>query len=309
LKEIVPAALSDQRVDRVVALLTGLTRSQVVRLIEEGAVRLNGCPVQVRSRRVQFGELLEVDVPATVAPAVPLPEPDVTVNVVHADDDVIVVDKPAGLVVHPGAGHERGTLVNGLLGRFPDLAREGLLPVRPGIVHRLDRGTSGLLVVARTPAAMESLVRQLRDRQVDRDYATLVWGSVAADNGLIDAPLGRAEADPTRVAIRTGGKPARTRYHVERRFSSPAAASLLTCRLETGRTHQIRVHLAAIGHPVAGDPRYGRRRWPPDLPGLVNGRVWLHARRLTFDHPATGQRVTFTAPLPADLESVLAALA
>jgi 23S rRNA pseudouridine1911/1915/1917 synthase len=286
-----------------------LTRSQVVRLVEEGAVRLSGGPVEARSRRVQSGELLEVDVPVAGARAVPLPEPDVPVDVVHADDDVIVVDKPAGLVVHPGAGHERGTLVNGLLGRFPDLGRERLTPVRPGIVHRLDKGTSGLLVVARTPAATESLIRQLQERRVEREYATLVWGSVAADTGLIDAPLGRAEADPTRVVIRSTGKPARTRYHVERRYLSPAPASLLACRLETGRTHQIRVHLAAIGHPVAGDPRYGRGRWPAGLPRLTSGRVWLHACRLTFDHPGTGQRVTFTAPLPADLQSVLAALA
>jgi 23S rRNA pseudouridine1911/1915/1917 synthase len=308
LNEIVPAALDGVRIDRVVALLTGLARSQVVRLVDRGEVRLDGCPVSERSRRVQAGELLTVEVPGPDAPAAPLPEPDVPVQVVHADADVIVVNKPPGLVVHPGAGHERGTLVNGLLARFPDLVEAGVENGRPGIVHRLDKGTSGLLVVVRTPSAGESLIRQLHDRQVEREYSALVWGSVAAGSGLIDAPLGRAEANPTRVAIRSGGKPARTRYWVEGRFSSPAAASLLQCRLETGRTHQIRVHLAAIGHPVAGDPQYGGGHWPAGLPRLAPGRVWLHASRLSFQHPATGQRVTFTAPLPSDLESVLAAL-
>jgi 23S rRNA pseudouridine1911/1915/1917 synthase len=308
LNEIVPAALDGERIDRVVALLTGLARSHVVRLVDQGDVRLNGCPVSVRSRRVQAGDLLAVEGPGREAPVGPLPDPDVPVQVVHADADLIVVNKPPGLVVHPGAGHERGTLVNGLLARFPDLAEAGEANVRPGIVHRLDKGTSGLLVVARTPSARESLVRQLRDRQVDREYSVLVWGSMAAASGLIDAPLGRAEANPTRVAIRSGGKPARTRYQVEGRFSSPTAASLLECRLETGRTHQIRVHLAAIGHPVAGDTHYGGGRWPAGLPPLARGRVWLHAFRLSFQHPATGRRVTFTAPLPADLESVLAAL-
>ena len=308
MNEIVPAALDGERIDRVVALLTGLARSQVVRLVEEGEVHLNGSPVTVRSRRVQAGELLALEVPAKESPAAPLPDPDVPVNVVHADHDVIVVTKPPGLVVHPGAGHERGTLVNGLLAEFPDLAEAGASKVRPGIVHRLDKGTSGLLVVARTASARDSLIRQLHDHQVEREYAALVWGSVEAGSGLIDAPLGRAEANPTRVAIRSGGKPARTRYRVDRRFSSPVAASLLDCRLETGRTHQIRVHLAAIGHAVVGDLQYGGRQWPAGLPRLARGRVWLHARRLSFEHPATGDRVTFTAALPGDLESVLAAL-
>jgi 23S rRNA pseudouridine1911/1915/1917 synthase len=309
LNEVIPPALDGERIDRVVALLTGLTRSQVVRLVDQRDVRLNGAPVDVRSRRVHAGEMLDVQLPEREAPALPLPETAVPVQVVYADADVIVVDKAAGIVVHPGAGNERGTLVNGLVARFPDLATTEVATIRPGIVHRLDKGTSGLLVVARTPSAMESLIRQLRDRQVEREYATLVWGSVAAGSGLIDAPLGRADADPTRVAIRSGGKPARTRYRVERRFSSPVPATLLECSLETGRTHQLRVHLAAIGHPVAGDARYGRGRWPATLPRLASGRVWLHARRLSFDHPVTRQRMTFTAPLPADLESVLRLLA
>ena len=308
MNEIVPAALDGERIDRVVALLTGLARSQVARLVDEGEVHLNGSRVTARSRRVQAGDLLAVEVPGEQARAAPMADPDVPVQVVHADADVIVVNKPPGLVVHPGAGHERGTLVNGLLAQFPDLAEAEVSTVRPGIVHRLDKGTSGVLVVARTPSARDSLIEQLHDHQVERQYTALVWGSVEAGSGLIDAPLGRAEANPTRVAIRSGGKQARTRYRVERRFSSPVAASVLECRLETGRTHQIRVHLAAIGHPVAGDLHYGGRQWPAGLPRLAPGRVWLHARQLSFKHPATGRRVTFTAALPADLESVLADL-
>jgi 23S rRNA pseudouridine1911/1915/1917 synthase len=311
LTEVIPAALEGERVDRVVALLTGLPRSEVVKLVDQGAVRLGGRPVEVRSRRVQAGETLDVAMPPRPASTGPRPEADVDVPVVYADDEVIVVDKPAGLVVHPGAGHDRGTLVNGLMARFPDLAVGAVAAGaedRPGIVHRLDKGTSGLLVVARTAVARESLVRQLASREAERRYAALVWGSVVADAGLVDAPLRRAEADPTRMAVRSSGKAARTRYTVERRFTSPVEATLLDCRLETGRTHQIRVHLAAIGHPVAGDPRYGRAPWPAGLPRLAAGRVWLHARQLAFDHPVTAQRLTFTSPLPADLEAVLGAL-
>ena len=261
------------------------------------------------------------------------------VAVVYADDEVIVVDKPAGLVVHPGAGHPDGTLVHGLLARFPDLAQlaePGLGRLdrdRPGIVHRLDKGTSGLLVVARTRGARAALVAQLAARAVDRRYLALVRGRVEAAQGLIDAPLGRAEADPTRMTVRAGGREARTRYQVERRFTSPEDFTLLECRLETGRTHQIRVHLAAIGHPVVGDPRYGGRGGggggrggggggtsagagsraggvgTSAGAGIAAGRQWLHARQLSFDHPSTGRRLTFTSDLPADLAAVLARLA
>jgi 23S rRNA pseudouridine1911/1915/1917 synthase len=306
--EVIPGALEGERVDRVVALLTGLTRSEVVNLIEQGAVRLDGRPVEVRSRRVHAGQTLEVEVPQSKGAAGgPRPEPDVEVPIVYADDDIIVVDKPAGLIVHPGAGHAGGTLVNGLLARYPEL---GALAVddRPGIVHRLDKGTSGLLVVARTTRAGESLVQQFANRVIERRYSALVWGAVASDSGLVDAPLRRAEADPTRMAVRSGGKAARTRYTVDGRFTSPVDATLLECRLETGRTHQIRVHLAAIGHPVVGDSRYGTRRWPSGLPRLATGRVWLHAGELALDHPETGQRLTFASLPPEDLEAVLAGL-
>ncbi|HZQ27115.1 MAG TPA: RluA family pseudouridine synthase [Acidimicrobiales bacterium] len=299
MRETIPAALAGERVDRAVALLTGLPRSDVASLVEAGGVRLAGRVVTTRSRRVGEGEVLEVDVPAVVADLGPQSEPEVAVPVVHADEDVVVIDKPAGLVVHPGSGHLRGTLVNGLLARFPDLAGVGPDPARPGIVHRLDKGTSGLLVVARSARAYESLVAQLKRRQVERRYLALVWGQVASPAGLVDAPIGRASGDPTRMAVSSKGREARTRYEVLARYTEPVPLTLLECRLETGRTHQIRVHLAAIGHPVVGDTRYRGGRAALAVP-----RPFLHAHRLAFDHPGSGERVQFDSPLPADLEEV-----
>jgi 23S rRNA pseudouridine1911/1915/1917 synthase len=204
-------------------------------------------------------------------------------------------------VVHPGAGHSSGTLVNGLLARYPDLAAVGD-EYRPGVVHRLDRDTSGLLVVARSPRAYESLVEQLTSREVERMYIALVWGKLASPRGLIDAPIGRSEARRTRMAVRDTGKPARTSYEVQREFDTPTC-SLLECRLETGRTHQIRVHLAAIGHPVVGDATYGGSRQP-----LTLDRPFLHAAVLAFEHPTTGESMRFEEQLPEELASVLARL-
>jgi 23S rRNA pseudouridine1911/1915/1917 synthase len=303
-KETIPAALAGERVDRVVALLTGLPRSEVAVLVKDGHVLVDDVAVSARSRRVAEGEVVDVTVPETVVVRL-VADPTVEVPVVHADAHVIVVDKPAGLVVHPGAGHPEGTLVHGLLARFPDLAEAGAGdPLRPGIVHRLDKGTSGLLVVARTAEAYDALVGQLQDRSMSRQYLTLVWGHVEAGEGMVDAPIGRAAADPTRMTVSTSGKEARTRYAVLARHDVPVPTTLLSCRLETGRTHQVRVHLAAIGHPVVGDARYGGNRQ-----GVPVGRGFLHAQGLAFDHPATGERVEFTSPLPADLQSVLDGLA
>lgn len=298
MREQVPAALGGQRVDRVVALLTGLSRSDVARLVGAGGVRVAGRPVTSGSRRLSEGEELEVDVP--VAERVVLrADPGVRFHEVWADAHVAVVDKPAGVVVHPGAGQAGGTLVHGLLARYPDIAAVGA-PGRPGIVHRLDKGTSGLLVVARTAAAHRSLTAQLASRSVERRYLALVWGSVEAPAGVVDAPVGRSAGDPTRMSVSAGGREARTRYDVRRRFTSPAAATLVECRLETGRTHQVRVHLAAIGHPVVGDPRYGGAR-----AAALSPRPFLHAHRLAFDHPASGERRSFSSELPADLRAVL----
>ena len=303
MKETIPRALDGERLDRVVALLTGLPRARVAELVAAGDVRVGSTVVVSRSRRVSAGETIDVDLPPQAVEADrPAPDPSVAFVVVHADEHLIVIDKPAGLVVHPGAGNTEGTLVNGLLARFGDMAAVGD-PGRPGIVQRLDRGTSGLLVVARTRSAHAALVAQLRARAVERAYLALAWGNFEAPAGLIDAPVGRAEVDRTRMAVSARGREARTRYQVRRAFTQPAALALVECRLETGRTHQIRVHLAAIGHPIVGDARYRGAR-----PSVPLQRPFLHAYRLAFDHPATGARVEYEAPLPRDLEEVVAVL-
>ena len=290
-----PRALDGERVDRVVAFMTGLPRREVAGLVADGRVRIDGTTVETRSRRVAEGDVVEVDVPVAVDDR-PAPDPTVDVTVVHSDEHVIVVDKPAGLVVHPGAGQREGTLVHGLLYRFPDLADVGD-PNRPGIVHRLDKGTSGLMVVARTPASLADLTAQLKARDVERRYLALVLGEVSEGKGVVDAPVGRSTRQPTRMAVTARGRPARTRYEVLERYTDPVPATLLECRLETGRTHQVRVHLAAIGHPVVGDTRYGRGD------ALAMKRPFLHAHELAFDHP-DGSRRRFHSSLPADLEQV-----
>lgn len=299
MRETVPAALGGERVDKVVALLTGLARSEVAALVDAGGVRVGGRAVGVRSRRLAEGDVLEVDVPVPVEVEALAGEAAVDVAVVHADQAVLVVDKAAGVVVHPGAGQDTGTLVAGLLSRYPELAGVGTRD-RPGIVHRLDKGTSGLLVVARSNEAYRSLTAQLKARSVGRRYAAMVWGVVEAPAGLVDAPVGRASRDPTRMSVSARGREARTRYEVRRRFTEPSGATLVDCRLETGRTHQIRVHLAAIGHPVLGDRRYGGAR-----SARLSPRPFLHAASLAFDHPVTGERLSFESPLPADLQAVL----
>jgi 23S rRNA pseudouridine1911/1915/1917 synthase len=301
-RERIPAALAGERLDRVVALVTGLSRSDAAALVAAGEVTVNGSPRTARASRLDEGD--ELAVRWAMAGDEPVPEADaaVAVTVVHEDDDVIVVDKPAGLVVHPGAGHAGGTLVHGLLARYPELAGVGE-PARPGIVHRLDKETSGLLVVARSPAGYESLVDQLASRTVHRRYTALAWGTLAVETGTIDAPVGRSAREPTRMTVSERGRPAVTRYRVERRFTDPVEVSLLSCRLETGRTHQIRVHLLAIGHPVVGDARYRGNRQSLPVP-----RLFLHAAELGFAHPTSGRALTFTSPLADDLVTVLATL-
>jgi 23S rRNA pseudouridine1911/1915/1917 synthase len=302
MRETVPPALDGQRLDRVVAMVTGRSRAEAAALVDAGAVAVDGRAVTARAYRVSEGD--ELDLPGAEPPAdVSLDaDPGVVVPVVHEDEHLLVVDKPAGLVVHPGAGQPHGTLVHGLLARYPEIRTVGQ-PDRPGIVHRLDRGTSGLMLVARTDAAYDALVAMLAGRRVDRRYRALVWGTLDSPTGVVDAPIGRSSRDRTRMAVTMTGKPARTAYEVERTFHDPVAVTELRCKLETGRTHQIRVHLASIGHPVVGDARYGG-----DRPSLPCPRPWLHAERLALDHPVTGEALAFTSAIPPELAEVRARL-
>ena len=301
--ETIPASLVGVRIDRVVSLIADISRSAASALIESGGVSVDGAVVTAGKEKMTEGQLIVVDVTQAKGPALPEPDSSVSLDVVYADDDVIVVNKDAGVVVHPGAGNQSGTLVNFLLAAYPEIAVVGD-PMRPGLVHRLDAGTTGLLVVARTPAAYESLVGQLASRSVTRVYSVLVWGVPVSMNGVIDAPIGRDQRDPTRMAVVVDGRASRTHYAVQRAFHEPKDAALVECRLETGRTHQIRVHLASIGHPVVGDATYGGVR-----AGLRAKRPMLHAQELAFDHPVSGERRTFTATTPADFDDMLAALA
>jgi 23S rRNA pseudouridine1911/1915/1917 synthase len=295
----VPGALAGERLDRAVAVLLGCTRASASALVADGAITVDGSVATKGSVRVQEGAVVEITRLPEAVDDRPVADPSVSVPVVFEDDDVLVIDKPAGLVVHPGAGHTDGTLVHGLLAAYPEIASVGATD-RPGVVHRLDKDTSGLLLVARTPDAYRSLTKQLKARTIGRRYVALVWGHLDAPRGVIDAPIGRSARTPTRMTVSTRGRQARTSYDVIEQYDEPAAASLLECALDTGRTHQIRVHLAAIGHPVVGDDRYGGRRQP-----LTGGeRCFLHAARLAFDHPATGQRIDLDSPLPADLVAI-----
>jgi 23S rRNA pseudouridine1911/1915/1917 synthase len=300
----VPALVDGMRVDRVVAMLTGATRAEVAALVADGAVEVDGMLVRQRSAPVAAGSRLTVRRGHPGAGRL-RPDAEVAVDVVYVDEDVIVVDKPAGLVVHPGAGQREGTLVHGLLARFPELSElvetTTSEPDRPGIVHRLDKGTSGLLVVARSARAYDSLVAQLSEHAVERRYLALVHGHPNDDRGVIDAPIGRSNRTPTRMAVVAGGREARTSYTVLDRREEPLECALVAVALETGRTHQIRVHLNAIGHPLVGDATYAPRR---ARGGLASGRVFLHAYALGFTHPGDGERHRFRAPVPADLASI-----
>lgn len=298
--EQIPDALAGERLDRIVALVTGLSRSESSALIEQGVVSLDGTVVISGKFRVRAEQTLTIDGDPEPRPdAIPDADPSVALTVVFADDDVIVIDKTEGLVVHPGAGIEDGTVVNGVLARYPEVAAVGD-PTRPGIVHRLDRGTSGLMVVARSERAYTSLVGQLASRKAGRRYLAVACGAFDAGTGLIDAPLGRSDRDRTRMAVRAEGREARTRFEVREAYVKPVLAALVMCQLETGRTHQIRVHLAAIGHPVLGDSRYGGSRAMMPLP-----RPMLHATELAFEHPGSGETVRFCVEPPADMAEVI----
>jgi 23S rRNA pseudouridine1911/1915/1917 synthase len=297
--EVVPGALDGERLDRIVALIGDLSRADAASVIRRGGVRVDGASAAAGKGRLAAGQTVEIDPAAFPKVELPQPDGDVEFAVIHEDASVIVVDKPAGLVVHPGAGNPTGTLANGLLARYPELDNVGD-PLRPGIVHRLDAGSSGLLVVARTQAAADALIGQFADHSATRRYRAVVWGVPDAPHGIIDAPIGRSRSDPLRMAVVADGRPSRTDYQVLGSYRSPAEVSQLECRLETGRTHQIRVHLSSINHPLVGDPVYGQRR-----PALGLSRPFLHAAELAFVHPDSGRTVTFSSPLAPDLQTWL----
>jgi 23S rRNA pseudouridine1911/1915/1917 synthase len=281
------------RLDRYVAEnLTDLSRGTVQALIESGRIRVDGQQRKPKFRMTP-GEVVSVEIPPPRIDEI-LPDP-IPLAVVYEDADVVVIDKPAGMVVHPAPGHPRGTLANALVAHVPGISVGG--SQRPGIVHRLDKDTSGLIVAAKTDRGRTSLVSQWEDRSVEKTYLALVAGSVADEEATIDAPIGRDPKNRQRMAVLRSGRPAITRFRVIERFPN---ATLLELSIETGRTHQIRVHLAFIGHPILGDQLYGR----PRQIDFQLGRQFLHASALAFQLP-DGARLKLEAPLPSDLQSVL----
>ena len=295
----VPDDCAGLRLDQALArLLPHFSRSRLARWVRENQVTLDGRSALPR-QKVRAGEKVSV-VPAADPQALAYQPQDIPLNVIFEDETLLVIDKPAGLVVHPGSGNWGGTLLNALLKHAPQVAN---LP-RAGIVHRLDKDTSGVLVVAKTLVAHTDLVRQLQARSVTREYVAVVHGRVARD-GTIDAPIGRHPVSRTRMAVVARGKPAVTHYWIVERFGR---ATLLRCRLETGRTHQIRVHLNSIGHPLIGDPVYGTKKSLP-IPGSAPfDRQALHAEKLVLVHPATHRSRTWRATLPRDIRDLLSQL-
>ncbi len=294
--EEIPAALAGQRLDRVVAMIGDISRTHASELIGDSEVAVNGSFVTKSSHRLEEND--EVTFVVVSKTELPEAEPSIEISIVYEDVDFVIVNKQPGQVVHPGAGNNSGTIVNGLLARYPEIATVGQV-ARPGVVHRLDKETTGLFVVARTQRAYDSLTDQLRRRTVSRIYTTLVEQPMSHSKGKVDAPIGRSSKDPTKQSLMADGKLAVTHYSVERNFDSYA---LVTCKLETGRTHQIRVHMSSIGHPVYGDRKYNATT------ELADGAIFLHARELSFNHPSDGSVQSFSAELPENLSAVLESL-
>ncbi|WP_051608767.1 RluA family pseudouridine synthase [Fodinicurvata fenggangensis] len=303
---------SDMRLDRMLATkLPDLSRSRIKTLIAQGALKHDGQTIVDPSLRVKPGQNFAIDIPETrkqILEAQPL-----GLDILFEDADLLVLNKPSGLVVHPAAGTPDGTLVNALLAHCGDSLRSVGGEERCGIVHRLDKDTSGVLVAAKSEAAYNSLVSQFAERRVSREYMALVWGSPSPREGEIEGNIGRSPTNRKKMAVlRTGGKPARTHYRTLHSYGAEAV-SQLSCRLESGRTHQIRVHMAQAGHPLVGDPLYGRRRPAllKQLPEQVSAtlsafpRQALHARTLGFEHPSTGEWLDFTTDLPCDLKNLI----
>ncbi|HKP51442.1 MAG TPA: RluA family pseudouridine synthase [Chloroflexia bacterium] len=296
----VSSSEAGERLDRAVAAhVEELSRSYAATLVESGALTLNGSPATKPAQRIKAGDLLSL--------AIPPPQPsglvaeNIPLKVIYEDEDLLVIDKAAGMVVHPAPGHSGGTLVNALLAHVPEIELDMGDEARPGIVHRLDKDTSGLIVVAKRRAAHEALARQMSSRMMLKEYLAVVLGTLRPPSGVIDAPIARDPRDRQRMAIVTGGRPARTRYSTERELGR---YTLVRATLETGRTHQIRVHMASTGHPILGDPVYGKRTLKDGAKlGLV--RQFLHAHRLGFTIPSTGEWREFTSDLPEELQTAL----
>ncbi len=303
-----PASATGERIDRYLAKTLDLTRNQVQSLLRNGFATVNGTAAKP-SYLLRGDERIDYEVPAPT-PTVLQPEAE-PIRVLHQDEHLLVIDKPAGLIVHPGSGVRSGTLVNRLLHHYPEIASVGS-PERPGIVHRLDRGTSGVLAIARTDAAYRRLSQAFAEREVDKIYLAVVYGRPDPPNGTVELPIGRHPTVRTRMAVvpeARGGRPATTRYRV---LGTAAGISLLEVELLTGRTHQIRVHCKAIGHPLAGDPAYGEDRWRGLAPALRRPlrefpRPALHARKLTLPSIAGAPPVSSTAPAPGDLRALCTA--
>lgn len=300
-REII-VATGGERVDRYVAnALDALSRTAVQRLIDDGAITVNDQAVQA-SDRVQAGDVIRIVIPAPEPVSI---EPQaIPLHILYEDADIVVVNKSAGMVVHPGAGQPSGTLVNAILAHSPDLTGVGG-EIRPGIVHRLDRDTSGAIIVAKHDQALRHLQRQFKRRTVEKHYVALVAGQIPQEEGLIEAPIARDRHRRRRMAVVGGGKMARTRWRVMARYRDDRGRTytLVDVHLLTGRTHQIRVHFSWMGFPIAGDTTYGG----PAIAEL-SPRQFLHARSLQITHPSTEERMTFVAPLPSDLLQVLASL-
>jgi len=303
--------LARTRLDRALTSLLAdqlpsLSRARLQALMAEGRVSLNKKPIDDASRKVKSGESYYIEIPPAVAA---LPEAQaIPLTIIYEDDDVIVIDKPVGLVVHPAPGNRDRTLVNALLAHCGK-SLSGIGGVaRPGIVHRLDKDTSGLMVVAKNDLAHHALTRQFADRSLSRIYQALVWGRPEPASGMIEAAIGRHARDRKKMAVTAKGKPAITHYKTLRSFGQPPLVSLVECKLATGRTHQIRVHLASLHHPVVGDPVYGKRMSRQDKPHAALAafpRQALHAVNLQFIHPRTGKLVRFTSALPEDMQELL----
>ncbi len=296
--EKIPEPLAGERLDRVVAMITSCSRAQAVALIEACAVSISGKAISSKSYKVRPGQRISIDDELLRMTVEQLGDDSVKFAVVFEDADVVVIDKPSGLVVHPGTGADTGTLVNGLLARYPEISAVGQAG-RPGVVHRLDRGTSGLMVVARSQRAYIALVEMLAKHEINRTYTALIHGELKSSRGVIDSPIGRSLTNATHMAISPAGKVAVTRYEVKRHYAVPVVATLVEVNLETGRTHQIRVHMKAIGHPLIGDDLYSRRR----VAGIE--RIFLHSSEIRFAHPVTGEEISAFSELPRELSEFL----